>query len=215
MISDWGDARKHPRDHCQSSKMFKRYQINRHSMTSTIKDGDYPREDALQKIMAAALQNQDIADQTLEQVRKAAENLKEAAEIIGSAAKSLPKEVSMSVVEDLHSRLGNVQQASELARRSFEQAARTSAIKFYLSGFLGMVTAICITAWFILPSAATLRALNDEKSRLEEYVADLKRRFPKMEFGKCDGRACVRTIEKKSEGPYGEKGETFRIIYGQ
>lgn len=180
-------------------------------------DGNYPREDALQRVVEAALENQDVAGKAMRQVQRSAGLLEDAARTVDAASRKIPEQVSAKVLETLHFRLREVEEASSLARNSLKNAARVGAAWFFVSGFLGVVAAIGIGAWIILPSYAELKDLYAEKAELERRVSELKRQYPRMEITVCDpgSIACVRTVERREEGPYkGRNGETYRIIYG-
>ncbi|MDD3446755.1 MAG: hypothetical protein PHS60_15215, partial [Zavarzinia sp.] len=127
--------------------------------------------------------------------------------------------VGKGIADGIARRLDGTSRDAERAAARLEAAAEALGWKRFLAGAaggLGVVLAAILAAWWILPSAADIRALTAERDHLAAVVADLEKRGGRADVTTCGnrgerGRLCVRV--DPSAGRYGE-GNDYMIIRG-
>jgi hypothetical protein len=110
---------------------------------------------------------------------------------------------------------------ADKAAAAYERAAKFSIGRVVAIGLFAVfcgIAAMVVTASFIVPNAETVHALRMEEARLRADIEEWRRMEGANVLSYCkDGsatRRCVRTDERAENRFVGDRGQTYRIIYG-
>ena len=181
-------------------------------------------EDALQRVIEAALRNE--AALTL-----SAEQLQDLAQDLSNQVQSLPVAVSNSVESklrgaaaaaaiEIQKKFTDADNAADQARERYESSVRffsARSVAYFIALAIlvcfGVTLAVFVITRAILPPKDILQ----QERQAQQAVFDLRPRGGASVITYCTtptgDRLCVRTDER-DPGPWGSNGETYRIIYG-
>jgi hypothetical protein len=192
--------------------------------------GDASFGEAYRDLVEAAIRNEAAISTAIGNMETATRNMRKAEEMLREKVRTLPDwvtgEVDKRIEKIVHNTAAqitnNLAAVNEAARRlqvQYENAAKFGvkrmAVACFGSGCIGMIIAMYVAAWLILPAPDVLQREREAEQNVEKLAPLGGNSILSMCKTAQGERRCVRTDERGQQMPFGVGGgETYRIIYG-